>query len=138
VASSLSQLLQTRPGDAENAIKNDLPNEDGLPNRAASSENGQDDNHDVLTGTDASGNYDGGGTCSDWTSTASSGGGGFFGDGPRLGHSWPAMSGQSWMAAHNAHGCEAGVNLIQNGPGSGNSVGAGGGYGGIYCFAKHP
>jgi hypothetical protein len=35
-------------------------------------------------------------------------------------------------------GCAAGINLVQNGAGSGNAVGGGGGYGGIYCFALTP
>ena len=30
------------------------------------------------------------------------------------------------------------MNLIQNGPGNGQSIGAGGGWGGIYCFALTP
>ena len=56
----------------------------------------------------------------------------------RLGHSWPAQSGQHWIRAHTARGCSPGVNLVQNGPGTGTSVGAGGGWGGIYCFALEP
>ena len=31
-----------------------------------------------------------------------------------------------------------GVNLVQSGPPMDNTVGAGGGYGGIYCFALEP
>ena len=54
------------------------------------------------------------------------------------GHSWPAQSGQSWIAAHPLRGCAPGVNLIQDGPGSGDCVGCSGGYGGIYCFALEP
>jgi hypothetical protein len=146
VAQDLTDLLRERPSGADALIVDDLPNERGEPNRAGSAEGGLDDNHDVLTATDEQGNYDGGETCGDWTSTSASssgGGGGWppwgggFG-GPGLGHSWPAQSGNSWMAAHGAHGCAAGVNLEQNGPGSGDSVGAGGGYGGIYCFALAP
>jgi hypothetical protein len=47
---------------------------------------------------------------------------------------------QSWIAEHNAGGCAPGVNLFgQGGPQQGDyTVGAGGGYGGIYCFALTP
>jgi hypothetical protein len=77
------------------------------------------------------GEWDGGSTCEDWTSAAGS-------DGPRVGHSWPAGSGMSWIQAHTAPGCEPSVSLTQNGAGSGNGIGNGGGYGGFYCFALKP
>ena len=57
-----------------------------------------------------------------------------------LGHSWPATSGQDWIQAHAAAGCAPSVTIVQSGgppPGS-DGVGAGGGYGGIYCFALTP
>jgi len=55
------------------------------------------------------------------------------------GHSWPAGSGMSWIQAHAVGGCAAGVNLVQTGgPGGMTTVGAGGGYGGFYCFALTP
>ena len=69
------------------------------------------------------------------------GGGGFPGGGfgpsggIMMGHSWPAGSGQHWATSHGGHNCAAGTNFIQDGPGSPDSVGAGGGYGGFYCFA---
>jgi hypothetical protein len=70
-------------------------------------------------------------TCNDWTSTA--------GTGPVIvGHAWPASSGQSWIKAHSERSCAAGVNLVQNGAGDGSSIGAGGGWGGFYCFALSP
>ena len=56
----------------------------------------------------------------------------------RAGHSWPANSGQSWQTVHMLRGCSAGVNLVQNGAGTGDCVGCSGGYGGIYCFALQP
>ena len=65
-------------------------------------------------------------------------GGGGEHTGPMAGHSWPAQSGQSWIASHRTAGCAAGVNLVQNGGGMGNGIGAGGGYGGFYCFALVP
>jgi len=89
---------------------------------------GNDDDHDTLTGTDENGTYDGF-SCDDWTSTTASGS-------PRLGHSWPARSGDSWSTVHSAGGCGAGTNFIHAGGAMGsNDVGGGGGYGGFYCFA---
>jgi hypothetical protein len=44
-----------------------------------------------------------------------------------------------WIMAHPVPGCAPGVNLIQTGGGQGSgTVGGGGGYGGIYCFALTP
>jgi hypothetical protein len=108
-----------------------------------------DDDHDTLTASKADGTYSGF-SCEDWTSTTAlpeeedggTGGGSGFPGGPGglsssfpMGHSWPAQSGQSWLASHGGRGCEPGTNFIQNGGGSGNTVGAGGGYGAFYCFA---
>lgn len=127
-----------RPQGADPAIANDLPNERGEPNQAGSAVGGSDDNHDTLTATNAQGVYDGSPTCGDWTSTVTTGTG--MRRGPGLGHTWPAMSGQSWVAAHGAAGCAASVNLSQGGGGGGaaDGVGALGGYGAIYCFADVP
>jgi hypothetical protein len=128
VASNTAGLLQERP--AGETTVNDLPNELGLPNRAGTG-TGADDNHDTITGTNTQGKWDGGPTCNDWTSATG-------GDGPRVGHSWPANSGKSWMQAHAAPGCEPSVGLVQMGAGSGNGIGSAGGYGGFYCFALKP
>ena len=129
IAQNTQGLLSTRPmGDS--TIINDLPNENGIPNRSGTG-GGMDDNHDTITATNTSGKWDGGSTCSDWTSAAGAGG-------PRVGHSWPAGSGMSWIQAHNAPGCEPSVALTQTGPGSGSGIGNGGGYGGFYCFALQP
>jgi hypothetical protein len=98
-------------------------------------DNIDDDDHDTLTGSTSKGVYSGF-SCDDWTSTTATAGGGPGGGGPMCGHSWPAGSGQGWSQAHGARGCAAGVNFIQDGPGMGNSVGTGGGYGGFYCFAQ--
>jgi hypothetical protein len=128
VAMDVQSLLQERP-DADNAIADDLPNEDGQPNHTAGGE--EMDNHDVLTGSDENGELNGS-TCSDWTSTS--------GDGPEAGHSWPANSGQHWITAHGVAGCAPSVVMGQGsfgGDGDGG-VGDGGGYGGIYCFALTP
>lgn len=163
VAMDLAALLQERPAGADPAIANDLPNERGEPNHTDTTP-GMDDNHDVITGTNAQGMYDGHYNCEDWTSTdtpvppetempaeappPAAGGaapptaGGFrlpdF-HGPGLGHSWPSsFSGTSWFAAHRALGCGASVALVQTGPGSGVGIGNAGGYGGLYCLALKP
>jgi hypothetical protein len=143
VAMDLSALLNTRP-DGDPAVSDNLPNESGQPNRADE----EVDNHDTVTGSSEAGEYSGGATCEDWTSTsapaADSGSGGRGGgrgggsNGPMCGHSWPAQSGQSWIQAHNAPGCAPSVSLVQMGGGSGDGIGNGGGYGGIYCFALSP
>jgi hypothetical protein len=128
VANDTAGLLQERPSGMTTI--NDLPNELGVPNRAGTG-TGMDDNHDTITGTNTQGKWDGGATCSDWTSATGT-------DGPRVGHSWPAQSGKNWMQAHMAPGCEPSVALVQTGGGTGNGIGNGGGYGGFYCFALKP
>jgi len=90
-----------------------------------------DDNHDTITASNTEGKWDGGSTCQDWTLASGE-------DGPRVGHSWPAMSGKNWMQAHTAPGCAPSVSLMQTGAGSGDGIGNGGGYGGFYCFALMP
>jgi len=115
-------------GDAQTV--NDLPDENGTPLTTLG------DSHDVLTGSNTAGRLDSNSaasTCQDWTSAV----GGTAGV-VRCGHSWPAASGQHWIRAHTVRGCAPGVNLEQNGPGEGDTVGAGGGWGGIYCFALEP
>ena len=74
---------------------------------------------------------------------------------PRVGHSWPrtpqamntclrpdALGGcyGHWMSSLNEAGCAPGINLVEMGPpkDSDPTVGSGGGYGGIYCFALMP
>lgn len=135
VATSKANLLGERPMGADPAIIDDLPNEDGTPNRGADDPgctgNECPDNHDTLTGSKADGTWDGASTCDDWTSTAASGT-------PRLGHSWPAGSGKGWIQAHAAGGCQAGINLMQTGGPNMPNVGSGGGYGGFYCLAMTP
>jgi hypothetical protein len=124
VASNLSQLLMTRPGDADLAIRNDLPNEYGIPNGSDGS-----NNHATLTGTGPDGmlytvatpTTDS--TCNDWTSKEATGK-------PWCGHSWPRTgSGSNWMSAIAVGGCAPCV-----GSGTG-CVGSTGGYGAFYCFA---
>ena len=112
-------------GDA--AAVNDLPDETGQGTKRLG------DTHDTITGSNRQGmlaSTDPVRTCQDWTSTT--------GRGVQMGHSWPAGSGMHWIVAHTEPSCAAGVNLVQNGPGNGSSIGAGGGWGGFYCFASQP
>ena len=130
VAMTLGDLVQERP-NGDPASVADLPDEHGAPLRPLG------DAHDIMTGSDFQGRLfsaDPRVTCNDWTSAVGPGSENMM----ILGHSWPALSGQSWVAAHPALGCAPGVNLEQNGPGSGDCVGCSGGYGGIYCFALQP
>ena len=105
-------------------------NVDGIP----------DDDHDTMTATASDGTYDGF-SCDDWTSTTATPEGGIgngmagLNTGLRMGHTWPAGSGQGWQTVHAGHACAAGTNFIQNGAGDSATVGGGGGYGAIYCFA---
>ncbi len=137
VASNLSQLLMDRPGDADATIKNDLPNEYGIPNHtdgAPGCTNNCPDNHDILTGTGTNGMLYMNSqttTCNDWTSAATAGS-------PRCGHSWPrSQSGTNWMSSLPELGCAPAINLSETGSGSTRGVGSGGGYGGIYCFVTN-
>jgi hypothetical protein len=144
VASTRADLLNERPAGANPAIKDDLPNEDGVPNHQPDPTQSAVDNHDTLTGTNDQGKlYSATATCKDWTGALGTEGK------PRVGHSWPRYggpggpgggSGANWMSSLDESGCAPGVNLIEMGPpqpGS-NTVGSGGGYGGIYCFALTP
>ena len=120
-------LAGDRPaGDPQ--IINDLPDEKGLGIRRLG------DSHDVITGSTRQGRLRSNNrtdTCQDWTSAAGRATVGF-------GHAWPAGSGRSWVQVHTGRSCVAGVNLRQNGAGDGSNIGAGGGYGAIYCFALTP
>lgn len=133
IAENIQGLLGDRPdGDPQTVL--DLPNEFGEGQKQYG------DNHDTVTGSDAQGRLlstDPSSTCNSWTSTTVRPSGGV-----RIGHSWPRSGstgrGANWMSDHTESSCAAGVNLIQNGGGDGSSIGAGGGYGGIYCFALQP
>jgi hypothetical protein len=85
VALTKQDLRQTRPGNADPAIVDDLPNEEGLPNHAPDPTASPVDNHDMLTGSDTEGHFYGStrATCQDWTSAV-----GMDGN-PRVGHWWP-------------------------------------------------
>lgn len=146
-----ADLLTERPTNIDPAIKDDFPNEDGVPNHAPDPGQGQVDNHDTLTGTNENGQlYAASGTCLDWTANA---GNKAVEGHPRVGHSWPRYGGPggggpgggdgsmaNWMSSLDESGCAPGVSIVEMGPPDPNSntVGSGGGYGGIYCFALTP
>jgi hypothetical protein len=91
VAANKADLAQVRPAGADEAIVDDLPNEDGVPNHAPDLTVGEVDNHDVLTGTNDRGQLfsdDPASTCNDWTNARPEGK-------PRCGHSWPRRGGPS-------------------------------------------
>lgn len=148
LAANTTDLFKERPVGADAAIVNDFPNEDGIPNHAPDPNQGQVDNHDTLTGSNAQGMlYSATSTCKDWTANLGAGNG----EGkPRVGHSWPRFGGPgpggmdgssaNWMSSLLESGCAPGVNLIEMGPPDPNSdtVGSGGGYGGFYCFSLVP
>ncbi|HEX6245341.1 MAG TPA: hypothetical protein VFZ61_30675 [Polyangiales bacterium] len=143
VGNTLADLISgNRPSQADVQIRNDLPNETGTGNHAP--DGTQVDNHDTLTGSDANGRYvSGANTCMDWTTTTNSGGGGGGGgggSGPNIGHSWPRSSnnGANWISDHRAGGCAKGINTMNGSTDGTATVGAGGGYGGFYCFALTP
>ncbi len=149
-----TNLAAFRPTDADPAIANDFPNENGIPNHSDGAPgctgNSCPDNHDTLTGTGVDGHlYTGTSnpTCSGWTTAVGSAGQ------PRVGHSWPrgaaGMGGSGgpgggnyghWMSSLDEAGCAPGVSLQEMGPPnpSNPTVGSGGGYGGFYCFATAP
>lgn len=91
------------------------------------------DNHDMLTGSSKSGKYQSGtSTCKDWTSADSNTPGPLF-----IGHAWPRSSnnGRHWINEHTAGGCGRGIDTRKLAANDTKTVGAGGGYGGFYCFA---
>jgi hypothetical protein len=129
IAMNRAGLLATRPmGDAQAVA--DMTDEFGQPLSILG------DSHDVITASNSSGELastDPASTCSDWTSAVGPG----TENRVMCGHSFPRSnnSGRNWLSDHPLRGCSPGVNLIQNGPGTGDCVGCSGGYGAIYCFA---
>ncbi len=153
VALTKDDLLHDRPSSADPAIVNDLPNEEGVPNRTPDPGAGPADNHHMLTGTNGRGQLFGANaTCLDWTSAR----GDLATEGrPRVGLSFPrggpaggaggnpgGSSAVSWIDALIESGCAPGVVLVPTPPGPPPpgtvSVGSGGGYGGFYCFSLVP
>jgi hypothetical protein len=146
VANGLDDLLQNRPANADPMIKEDLPNEDGVPNKRPDPNLPEDDTHHFLTGSDTMGMLytdEDRPTCADWTSTSMDNS--TMGDGvgrPRIGFSFTAGNRTNWISGQTEGGCGAGVTgigMVNGGSDPGNPiVGSGGGYGGIYCFAMSP
>jgi hypothetical protein len=149
VALTRRDLLQYRPASADPQIRNDLPNEDGVPNHDPDG-TGPVDNHNTLTGTNDEGELyssDPRYTCNDWTNGKADRTGS-----PRVGHSWLRSGSEAiriltesyghWISYTSLAGCGAGVSLEEtsgNGPSESRPiVGARGGYGGIYCLALKP
>ena len=139
LSDSLADIKNARPLGGDTTIKNDFPNELGVPNHDPDG-TGQVDNHDMLTGSKDDGAlYAATANCLDWTANA----GNKTTEGqPRVGHSWtrgigPGGMEEGWMSTLTESGCAPGVSLIEMGPPNPNSntVGSGGGYGGFFCFA---
>lgn len=142
---TLDDLLNERPMNGDTDIKNDLPNEYGIPNHYPDPTQRAVDNHHMVTGSDQQGRlYRGPAyTCQDWTSVSKD-------DKARFGLSWPrgfhkvtqgGGSSTHWFSAGSTSGCEAGTDLSGYSGGGERGVytiGNGGGYGGFYCFALKP
>jgi hypothetical protein len=140
VAMTKAELLQNRPATANAAIKEDLPNETGTPNRRPDPTRPPDDNHHTLTGSTAQGKlYGQTATCMDWTTTSRDN---QTTGRPRIGFSWSTGGRTNWISGQDEGGCGAGVTGVgtENGGSDPRNpiVGSGGGYGGIYCFALTP
>jgi hypothetical protein len=150
-AMTKEDLLNERPANADPAIVDDFPNEDGVPNHDPDG-TGPVDNHRVLTGSNSKGKLFGeDANCADWTSTDTTIGR------PRVGRSWgiKAFAGMvlpdgggdgsfnHWISVWNEAGCGAGSTLVNKTTVTGVDldnpiVGSGGGYGAFYCFALVP
>lgn len=144
VAGLMPEGNDGRPQDADPQLANMFTDENGEDSRPSQ----QIDNHDTLTGSGPDGRlFDDGedgevATCEDWTSNTLQGNeGNLMGMGGQVpvGHMWPRnnTNGRQWIQDHTINGCEPGFD-IDGGPGAPAGdfrVGAGGGYGAIYCFA---
>jgi hypothetical protein len=147
---TLDDLLNERPEGGDSEIRDDLPNENGIPNHRPDPAGGDVDNHHFITGSDAEGRlYGENTTCEDWTTAEKS-------TGARAGLSWPRFGGGGfpktqwggggmesthWISAVNEPGCKPGTDLSgasMGGSPNNDFIGSGGGYGGFYCFALKP
>jgi hypothetical protein len=144
LAGLMPQGNDGRPRDADPQLADMFTDENGEDIRPTA----QVDNHDTLTGSNAQGRlFDDGdegrvATCEDWTSNTLRGNeGNLAGDGGQVpvGHSWPRSNnnGRHWISDHTINGCEPGFDVDggAGAPAGDFRVGAGGGYGAIYCFA---
>jgi hypothetical protein len=156
-SSGRDKLIGYRPVDSDAAIKNDFPNESGVPNHTdgapGCSGNTCPDNHDTLTGSGIDGKLyvsptGEDPTCNGWTTAV-----GAANARPRAGHSWPRYPSTTmpcptgrcngnWMSSLDESGCAPGIELVERGGPMDEyaiyTVGSGGGYGGFYCFALVP
>jgi hypothetical protein len=144
LANNTTELQNDRPLNADIAIKNDLPNEDGVPNHMPDpSTSKKVDNHMTITGSNNLGKLYSTTkdcTCSDWTSTAGQG------SSARSGLSWPqefggSMGQKNWLSVFDVSGCAPGIDSTDASMGGVKGVytiGNGGGYGGFYCFGMTP
>jgi hypothetical protein len=138
LAMTKADMLQNRPTGADPLIKEDLPNEFGIPNHRPDPAMPVADNHHTLTGSNAQGQlYGPKATCLDWTSNARDN---VATGRPRIGFSWSVDGRTNWISGQDEGGCGAGVAVEPNGGSNPANpiVGSGGGYGGIYCFALAP
>jgi len=128
VAQDKIGLLRDRPlGDPE--VVNDLPDETGDGTSPLGS------TYDAVTGTNRQGRLyytDPRNTCLDWTNNT------LENVLVMCGHSWLATGISHWAEAHPERSCRPGVNIMSGGVSDGSSIGAGGGWGGFYCFALTP
>ena len=142
-ANNISELLNDRPTNAHSAIKNDIPNEDGVPNHYPDplNPNMAVDNHLTITGSGTDGKLykpnSGGGWGGGGFGGGGMGGGGMGGGGfgncvedvtcsdwtstsasstPRAGFSWPQTFGgvSNWISGWCLPGCEAGIDLDES------------------------
>ncbi len=146
LAPTLAELLSERPENGDLTIRDDLPNEDGVPNHQPDPTKDPVDNHHMMTGSDKAGLlYADTATCLDWTIAD----GAIENGKPRCGLAWPRVlnlmapppgdiSSSNWISSLSASGCAAGVGTEGRPPPGSDTVGAGGGYGGFYCFALEP
>jgi hypothetical protein len=145
LAPTKADLLNVRPANGDPTIQLDLPNEWGIPNHRPDPNAPEEDNHHMVTGSDAQGRLKGStATCKDWTTSEHSTANGK----PSCGFAWPrggrvGSSGSNWMTTWDAPGCARGIEIVNGGGPTatatrGGWIGGGGGYGGFYCFALTP
>lgn len=128
IASDPAGLVNERPAGDATAVS-DLPDETGEGTSALGT------TYDAITGSNKLGmlkSDDPRNTCMDWTDRAI--------DNVQVtaGHSWLAGGIANWIDAHPERSCVPGVKLDSSGISDGTSIGAGGGWGGFYCFALSP
>ncbi len=113
VAMNMAGLLKERP-DADAAIKQDLPNENGIPNHRPNPQAAEDDNHHTLTGSNGQGTlFSATSTCKDWTTTSTNNSTTGEGVGrPKTGFSWSTGNRTQWIDGQLEGGCGAGATGI--------------------------